>query len=231
MVRNWRTNDMSDVDQSAPLLRFKQQMGAEQFVETRNYVDFGALYSVFLLMRNVGPRLHQISLKNAKDLDWTDVFSDNVIFVGGIANADARLRRLLEAADFSEDATGVTNLHPKPGEQQFYPVAHISANGANDGDKYALLSRFPGPQRGRYVMLLGSAHSELPWALAEYVTNAISMRELVQHLKLPSGDLPDAFQVLLRVTLQAQVPVRIRYVTHHVLTAPEFPYEGASQTK
>jgi hypothetical protein len=231
MVRNWRTNNMSDVDQSAPLLRFKQQMGAEQFVETRNYVDFGALYSVFLLMRNVGPRLRQISLKNAKDLDWTDVFSDNVIFVGGIANADARLRRLLEAADFSEDATGVTNLHPKPGEQPFYPVAHISANGANDGDKYALLSRFPGPQRGRYVMLLGSAHSELPWALAEYVTNPISMRELVQRLKLPSGDLPDAFQVLLRVTLQAQVPVRIRYVTHHVLTAPEFPYEGPSQTK
>jgi hypothetical protein len=151
--------------------------------------------------------------------------------VGGIANADARLRRLLEAADFSEDATGVTNLHPKPGEQQFYPVAHISTNGANDGDKYALLSRFPGPQRGRYVMLLGSAHSELPWALAEYVTNPISMRELVQHIKLPSGDLPDAFQVLLRVTLQAQVPVRIRYVTHHVLTAPEFPYEGPSQTK
>jgi hypothetical protein len=105
-----------------------------------------------------------------------------------------------------------------PGEQQFYPVAYISANGANDGEKYALLSRFPGPQCGRYVMLLGSAHSELPWALAEYVTNPISMRELVQHLKLPSGDLPDAFQVLLRVTLQAQVPVRIRYVTHQVLT-------------
>jgi len=79
--------------------------------------------------------------------------------------------------------------------------------------------------------MLGAVHSELPWALAEYVTNPLSIRELVQHLRLPSGDLPEAFQVVLRVTLQSQVPVRIRYATHHVVAAPEFPYEPPPQKK
>lgn len=225
MVRNWRTNQMNEIAQSPPLTQFQKQMGVDKFVETRNYVDFGALYSVFLLMRTVGLRQNQMLLKSSQDLDWTDVFNDNIVFVGGMASADRRLRRLLEAGDFREDALGITNLRPKAGERAFYPTEHNSPVGANNGDKYALLSRFPGPQRGRYVMLLGSAHSELPWALAEYVTNSLSIHELMQHVRLPSGELPDAFQVILRVTLQSQVPVRIRYVTHHVVTAPEFPYE------
>ncbi len=228
MVRNWRANEMSEVAQSAPLAEFQKKMGVDKFVPTRNYVDFGALYSVFLLTRTVGERQRQILLKSSDDLDWTDVYNDNIVFVGGMASADRRLSRLLEAGDFRENAVRIVNLHPKAGEQADYPIEHNSPVGSNNGAKYALLSRFPGPQHGRYVMLLGSAHSELPWALAEYVTNPTSMHELMQHLKLPSGELPEAFQVVLRVTLQSQVPMRIRYVTHHVVTAPEFPYEAPS---
>jgi len=225
MVRSYRTNSMSEIPQSSALQQFQKQMGVESFVETRNYVDFGAVNSVFLLTRALGRRQNQISIKRSDDLDWTDIFNDNVIFVGGLASAAPRLKKLWEAGDFTEDATGVTNLRPKPGELKNYRVAHLNSKGANDGDKYALLSRFPGPRPGHYIMLLGSAHSELPWALAEYVTNAVSMRELMQHLKTPSGELPEAFQVVLQVTLQSQVPVRVRYATHHVVAAPEFPYE------
>jgi hypothetical protein len=225
MVRNWRANTMSDVAQSPPLLQFQKQMGVESFTETRNYIDFGAVNSVFVLMRTVGRRQNQIWMKRADDLDWTDIFNDNVIFVGGVTAAAPRLRRVLESGDFVEDALQITNLHPKPGEQKVYRVAHLNNTGANDGDKYALLSRFPGPRRGRYIMMLGSAHSELPWALAEYITNPLSMRELMQHVKLHSGELPEAFQLVLKVTLQSQVPVRVSYATHHVVAAPEFPYE------
>ena len=79
--------------------------------------------------------------------------------------------------------------------------------------------------------MLGSAHAELPWALAEYVTNPASMRELIGRLKLPSGDLPEAFQVVLRVNLQSQVPMRVRYATHHVVAPPEYNYEPPAQKK
>lgn len=229
MVRHYRTNSMDEVPKSTALSEFQKQMGVTNFVETRNYVDFGALNSVFLLMRTVGRQQNHISLKRSDDLDWTDIFNDNVIFVGGLASASPRLNRVLQSGDFVEDAFGITNLRPKPGEPKTYRVAHLNNKGANDGDKYALLSRFPGPTPGHYIMMLGSAHSELPWALAEYITNPISMRELLQHLKTPAGDLPEAFQVVLQVTLQSQVPVRVRYATHHVVAAPDFPYEPAPQ--
>lgn len=227
VVRHWNTNDMSEVPQSEPLMRLKKQMGIQQFTESRNYTDFGAVNSVFLLTQTVGPRQRRISLKGSKDLDWNDISNNNIIFIGQ-ADMHPGLRRVLEAGDFVEEIDGIRNLHPKPGEQMLYPVAQM---GSNDGDKYALLSRFPGPQRGRYVLILGASHSELPWALAEYVTNPLSVRELVEHLKLPSGEIPEAFQLILRVTLQSQVPVRVRYATHHVVHAPEFQPEAARRSK
>jgi hypothetical protein len=76
------------------------------------------------------------------------------------------------------------------------------------------------------VLTLGSAHSELPWAMTQYVTNPLSISELMQHLKLPSGKIPEAFQLLLRVTEESLVPVSIHYVTHHVVPVPEFPEES-----
>jgi hypothetical protein len=221
VVRHWSTNDMSEVPRSEPLMNLQKKMGIREFVESRNYTDFGTVNSVFLLTQTVGSRQRRISLKGSKDLDWNDISNNNIIFIGQ-ADIHPRLRRVLEAGDFVEEVQGIRNLHPRPGEQALYPVAQM---GANDGDKYALLSRFPGPQRGRYVLILGAAHSELPWALAEYVTNPLSLHELMEHLRLPSGEIPEAFQLILRVTLQSQVPVRIRYATHPVVRAPEFPAE------
>lgn len=227
VVRYWHANDLSEVPSSEPLMRLKKQMGIKEFTESRNYTDFGTVNSVFLLTQTVGSRQHRISLKGSKDLGWDDISNNNIIFIGQ-ADVHPGLKRVLEAGDFVEEVQGIRNLHPKPGEQTLYPVAQM---GANDGDKYALLSRFPGPQRGRYVLILGASHSELPWALAEYVTNPLTIRELVEHLKSPSGEIPEAFQLILRVTLQSQVPVRIRYATHHVVAAPEFPAGAVPGTK
>lgn len=41
--------------------------------------------------------------------------------------------------------------------------------------------------------------------------NPRSVHELMEHLKLRSGQIPEAFQLVLRVTAESQVPVRIRY--------------------
>ena len=36
---------------------------------------------------------------------------------------------------------------------------------------------------------------------------------------LASGDRPGAFQVLIEATFESNVPINIRYVTHHVYRA------------
>ena len=227
IVRDYRANQMTDVPKSEPLTRLQKLTGSKEFIENRNYVDFGSINSVFLLMRTVGRRQIRMSLKRSQEMDWTDIFNNNVIFIGQ-AGVQPRLSQIFEAGDFIEKVSGVVNLHPKPGEQAFYPVEHP---GQNDGEKYALLSRFPGPHRGHYILTVGAAHSELPWAITEYATNPRSVHELIQHLELPSGEIPEAFQVVLRVTEQSQVPVSIRYVTHHVVTGPEFPGKLADARK
>lgn len=227
IVRTYLANEMSDVPHTKPLTDLQKLTGSKELIENRNYVDFGSINSMFLLMRTVGLHQNRMFLKRSQDLDWTDIFNNNVIFIGQAA-VQPRLRKIMAAGDFVEDVGGIRNLHPKPGEQVFYAVENP---GQNHGDKYALFSRFPGPQSGRYIVTLGSAHSELPWAITQYVTSPHSVHELMQHLKLPSGQLPEAFQLVLRITEESQVPVRIRYVTHHVVSAPEYQDSPASARK
>ena len=226
IVRYWNTNDLSELPASEPLMRLKRQMGVKRFVESRNYTDFGTVNSVFLLTQLIGYRQRRIALKRSQDLGWDDIWNNNLVFIGK-ANIHPAIRSVLNRGDFVEDISVIHNLRPKAGEQPQYRISEV---GSNDGIKYAMVSRFPGPQPGRYMLILGATHAELPWALSEYITNPLSMRELVDHLRQSSGELPEAFQVILEITLQSQVPVKIRYVTHHVVEAPEFP-KGGTQGK
>jgi hypothetical protein len=104
----------------------------------------------------------------------------------------------------------IRNLHPAPGEAAEYR----SAASHGSGVKYALITLLPGPQSGRHVMVLSGAGAEFPWALAESVTDPARVKELVSHLRMPSGELPTAFQVVIEAAFESNVPVRVRYVTH-----------------
>jgi hypothetical protein len=221
IVRYWNTNELSELETAPPLQRLKKELGVKQFVESRNYADFGTVNSVFLLTQLIGQRQRRIALKRSEDTGWDDIWNNNLIFIGK-ASIHPAIRAVLNGGDFVEDISVIRNLRPKPGERAEY-TSQIS----NDGVKYAMISRFPGPQRGRYVLIVSATHSELPWAVGEYITNPLSMKELVDHIRLPSGEIPDSFQAILEVTLQSQVPVKIRYVTHHVVAAPEFPRSTA----
>jgi hypothetical protein len=138
IVRDYRVNQMSDVPNSRPLMRLQELTGSKAFHETRNYVDFGSIYSVFLLMRTVARRQDRMVLKPAQDLDWNDIFNNNLILLGRAAN-QPRLGKFL-GGDFVEQVGGIRNVKPRPGEREFYPVENP---GQNSGEKYALLSRFP----------------------------------------------------------------------------------------
>ena len=73
------------------------------------------------LMRTVGRRQNRMFLKRSQDLDWTDIFNNNVIFIGQ-AGVQPKLSRIVQEGDFLEKVGGVVNVRPRPGEQAFYPV-------------------------------------------------------------------------------------------------------------
>jgi len=56
------------------------------------------------------------------------------------------------------------------------------------------------------------------WALGECVTDPAYVKQIVSHLRLPSGECPESFQVVIQATFESNVPVKIRYVTHRVST-------------
>jgi hypothetical protein len=214
VVRDYRTNQVSEIAQSKALTAFRERMGANELIETSDYADIGAVQAAFLLGRLLN---QDAGLKYASALGWEDIWNSNVIFVGK-STVNPTIRRVLRDADLdfvdSEFGAAVLNRHPAPGESAEYPNA--VTHGA--GKKYGVISVLPGPQSGHHLMLLTGAGAELTWALAQSVTDPARVKEIMSHV-LASGERPAAFQVLIEATFESNVPISTRYVTHHVFRA------------
>ena len=214
VVRDYLINQPGDLSKSKPLAGYRSRMGEGQLQETSDYADFGAVHAAFLLGQLLGTQHLEVGLKHSGSLGWEDLWNSNVIFIGK-PNLNPAIRYALKGTDFTDDNEGlIRNLHPLPGEAASYPSASTHGSGV----KHALITVMPGPQSGRHVMILSGAGSEFLWALAECVTDPAHVKELVSHLRLPSGELPPAFQVVIEATFESNVPIKVRYVTHRATT-------------
>ena len=214
VVRDYQTNDPAKSAQSEPLATFRRRMGEEELLETRDYADFGTVHAAFLLGRLLAGSRRDIGLKHSASLDWQDIWNSNVVFIGK-PNLNPIIRSFLEGKDFIMDDEGVIhNARPLAGEER----AYRSAATHGMGEKHALITRVRGPQSGQHLLLLSAAGAELMWALAESVTNPEHVAEIMSHLRTASGQYAETFQIVIQATFQSNVPVKIRYVTHHVLS-------------
>jgi hypothetical protein len=212
VVRDSRTNQVSEAPQSRPLAAFRERMAADKLIETYDYADVGSVQAAFLLGRLLN---HEAGLKYASALGWQDLLNNNLIFFGK-SDANPTIRRVLRDAnlDFvdSEFGAAVRNLHPAPGESAEY----VNATTHGVGKKYAVISVLPGPQPGRHMMILTGSGAELMWALAQSVADPARVRDIVSPAMTPSGDCPASFQILIEATFESNVPINARYVTHRV---------------
>src|SRR4051794_10404834 len=215
VVRDFQTNQKDEIAGSKPLTAFRDRMGADQLIETHDYADVGAVQAAFLLGHMLN---REVSLKYASALGWEDIWNSNVIFVGK-STVNPVIRRVLHDADLdfidTDFGGAVRNRHPLPSESVEYPNAATHGSGR----KYGVVSVLPGPQPGHHMMVLTGAGAELMWALAQAVTDPVRVKEIVSHVLTPAGTLPPMFQVLIEATFESNVPISIRYVTHHVYGA------------
>lgn len=213
VVRDHQTNDPADAAASAPLAAFQDRMGAAELRETRDYADFGAVHAAFLLGRLLSTSPVDVGLKHAASLDWQDVWNSHVVFIGKPSHPI--IRSLLADKSFHVDDSGVIhNAQPAMNEEAQYQ----NATTHGFGEKYALITRVRAPQPGRYSLLLTSVAAELTWALAESVTNPGHAARILSHLRTPSGEYPDEFQIIILARFHSNVPVEIRYVAHRALS-------------
>jgi hypothetical protein len=215
VIRDYQTNQKDEIGTSKALISFRERMRADELVETRDYADVGAVQAAFLFGHTLN---REVSLKYASALGWEDIWNSNVVFVGK-STVNPAIRRVLRDADLdfgdSESGTAVRNRHPLPGEAAAYPNAATHGS----GKKYGVVSVLPGPQPGHRMMVLTGGGAELMWALAQSVTDPVRVKEIVSHVLTPAGTLPATFQVLIEATFESNVPISIRYVTHHVYGA------------
>jgi hypothetical protein len=178
-------------------------------------VDFGAANAVFQLSRLLATRKQNMFARRSADVTWDDLRTDNVIIMGK-PEADATVSHWLARGKFMETGGRIRNLEPAPGEPAMWQDEAGDAT-QNWVQKYALITMMPGPEPGNWIMSMSGSGSEHPWAMANYLTDPAQARDFIRHLRLPSGKLPTAWQVVIRAEFKSQMPVRLAYVAHRTL--------------
>jgi hypothetical protein len=73
---------------------------------------------------------------------------------------------------------------------------------------------------GEFLVIAGNASSDT-FAAAEWLTEPWRAKELVKHLRTPSGGIPRYYQLVLKVAFKQGIPVASSYVFHHSLDTAE----------
>lgn len=219
-VRDWKVNTLGGIESSEPLMRMKHLFNAPQLYENRDYIDFGAANAVFQLSKLLGTRKQNMFAKRSTDVTWDDLKGNNVIIIGK-PDADPTVSHWLAKGKFLEVGGQIQNLHPASGEpREWVDHPDPADSSRNWTEKYALITMLPGPGQGNWVMSMAGSGSEHPWAMADYFTSREHAKDFVRHLRLPSGRLPAAYQVVIRADFKSQTPVRVAYVAHRTLDTP-----------
>lgn len=89
-------------------------------------------------------------------LTWNDIGANNVVFVGP-PKFNLQVRDLPVVEDLVDDAQGIRNLRPHPGEPSFFEEGTFDPqNGTRETD--ALISRLPGLHgSGEILVVAGTA--------------------------------------------------------------------------
>jgi len=216
-ARDAKVDQMSYVESSEPLKKMRRLFDSTQVYENRDYNEFGSTEAVFLLARLLSRRKPDIHLTQSSDLTWNEIRSNNLILLGK-ADTDSQVRQFLAGSEFIDEGARIRVVHPRKGEPSEYVPEPNASGSSNWVDRYAVISMVSGPDPPKRALILAATGAEYPWAVASYLTIPAFAKNLVDHLRLPSGKLPDFYQVVILVQFKDRRPITIRYVTHRVLS-------------
>ena len=216
-ARDGAVNDMSQVESSPSLKKMQRLFASPKLYENRFYTDFGSAQAVFLIARQLSVRKPDIHLTLSADLTWNDIRGNHLILLGK-AYSDPQIRHFLAGSEFVDEGNRIRVVHPRPGEPSEYTAKSETPESPNWVDKYAVITMTMGPDPSKRVLVLSTTGSEVPWAVAWYLTSPVSAKNMVDHLRLPSARLPDFYQVVVRTQFKGRQPTKIEYVAHRALS-------------
>lgn len=181
---------------------------------THTFTGVGEATSAFQLGALLGTRRANLFLKRSSVVSWEDFSQSNLIFLGP-PKFNLQLKDIPINQDFLLTEDGIKNLRPRPGE----PTVFFGnwKRRQEQGEDYALISRFPGLLGRGGIVVFAASDSEGTLAAVQYTTESEHAKELLHHLRLPSGKIPPYYQVIIKARFKDMVPLQISYVLHHEL--------------
>jgi len=217
--RDPKTNDWQEIGSSERFVAVKKALGGREGLPSYAFTGMGEAEAAVIISQLLSTRKQDVLLTRSNTLSWQQIVDSDVVFIG-----PPKFNTQLQAAALSQDivieAEGIRNMKPQKGEPEFLRD-HIMPG--SEGETHALITRAPGlSAMGEMLVIAGNASPDTHSA-AEWLTQPWRARDLVNHLRLPSGKLPTYYQAVVKVSFKQGVPVQSSYVFHHVLERAGHP--------
>ncbi|MGH9341912.1 MAG: hypothetical protein ACRD1R_20570 [Acidobacteriota bacterium] len=210
-------NDSSKIREYAALEGLKEALRSSRLQPAFIYTGVGEAEALFRVTRLLTTRNVELELQGSNEVSWGRLKDQDVIFLGS-EKFNPQLADLPYSPAFAPTSDGVARLSARPGKPSAYRRVYEGPDKQVRED-YALISLYRGLGPDTRLMVLSSTLTQGTAAAAEFVTRPDTMRELFERMDMDpdSGQLPEAFQVVIKSKLNAGIPVQVSYHTHEVL--------------
>lgn len=190
-----------------------------------HYTGVGEVLSVHNLDLVFSSLHRKLRVKRGSLFSLDDAKNNDLIFLG----SPSENLTLLEIPGTHEFVFGrvdsgprkgdlaVMNVHPLPGESQFYLASPSSAPLIED---YAVVSIVPGLNPARSVMIIAGTTTFGTQGAVEFVSNQDTVKQLLPRLSRTDSGSWQPFEALLHVKVIKGVPVESELVTVRNVSAP-----------
>lgn len=216
MFRDVAVNRWEDALNSPSVTAVRKALRNPPMQPRYHYVPADELNAAFLLGKLLAPRQQHISLAKSTQLSLQQLEANNMLLIGSPALFDELLRALPFQQEFTQERSGIRNLHPRAGEPEFFTDRN-GIGSSEDGEAYTLITHAPGPLGIGDVASFTS--STIPGRLTavEWFTDPALARTLTGKLRGADGKLPRYYQVVVRSKFMDTVPVETSYVAYRAI--------------
>lgn len=215
-LRDSEVNNLNDAERTGFLKNMKRLFPGETPVPWTTFTGVGEAGGAFLIGNLLATRDTSLRFADSSQLTWNEIGQSNVVFVGP-PKFISQISELPAVQDLVIESAGIRNLKPRAGEPVFLQDEYIDAQHQN-GQTHALISRLPGLHGKGQILVVGGTWTEGTYAACQYVTLEPHVREMLNAIRLPGGKLPPYFQLVVSATIRRSTPVKVSYLSHHVLT-------------
>jgi hypothetical protein len=168
--------------------------------------------AAFELAKFLGPRRADLRLVRSSVLSWDDILTSNLVFVGP-PKFNPQFRDIPAPHDFVLESDGIRNKRPRPGEPAFLADASGPFGGGIEVHR-ALISRMPGLHGRGDVIAFASNATMGTLAAVQYLMGDEGATDIARRFRMPSGELPRCYEVVVEVKVKDWVPIEISSTLH-----------------